>query len=269
MGTKKKSPDISKNTSRSTSGAVASNAGDDFHFQWGAQQLISLLNTKTDLTAVSVEDPSSFDIEKYDASELLAGDLYLYYGGSTFESCDKVELQQLKYAVSPKDKTWTKAKLLNKVRGKSVWSKFASAYLEFEKKHGKSKTQDKFTIRLISNFPVSNEIITLVNLASEYVSTGNNLSRFNTKLSSAQKTLSNSLKGGTTINTIKDFVLFLSSLKLDGKGSPSRLMQSLEAKVELNSYLTGFYEETFFKLVDLIRKMASPEGMEASHRSLK
>ena len=43
---------------KNNAGAVASNAGDDFHLIWACKKILKILEPNSQLTAVSVEGPS-------------------------------------------------------------------------------------------------------------------------------------------------------------------------------------------------------------------
>lgn len=47
---------------RNNAGAIASNAGDDFHLLWACRKILQTLDSDTNLTAVSVEGPSWYDL---------------------------------------------------------------------------------------------------------------------------------------------------------------------------------------------------------------
>ncbi len=43
---------------KSNAGAVASNAGDDFHLIWACKKLLEILKPNSELVAISVEGPA-------------------------------------------------------------------------------------------------------------------------------------------------------------------------------------------------------------------
>ena len=66
-------------------GAVASNAGDDFHLIWAGKKLLTVLKPNTELMAVTVEGPAWEDsVEIEDEHKLYSIDLAEYYGGKSF-----------------------------------------------------------------------------------------------------------------------------------------------------------------------------------------
>lgn len=77
-------------------GAIASNAGDDFHLIWAAKKCIEMLKADSKLNTMVVEGPAWEDsIQIQDQTQLLSIDLTEYYGGNSFESADSVVFSQL------------------------------------------------------------------------------------------------------------------------------------------------------------------------------
>ena len=84
---------------KNNAGAVASNAGDDFHLIWACKKILKILEPNSQLTAVSVEGPSWSDsIQDIDETKLYSIDLAEYYGGKDFSNADSVIFSQLKYS---------------------------------------------------------------------------------------------------------------------------------------------------------------------------
>jgi len=73
-------------SAKNNAGAVASNAGDDFHLIWACKKLLEILKPNDELTAISVEGPSWEDtIIIEDEQKLYSIDMAEYYGGKSFE----------------------------------------------------------------------------------------------------------------------------------------------------------------------------------------
>ncbi|MFV0343407.1 MAG: site-specific integrase [Anaerocolumna sp.] len=69
---------------QNNAGAIASNAGDDFHQIWAGKKLLDILKPNSKLTAISVEGPTWADsIEIEDEQKLYSIDLAEYYGAIT------------------------------------------------------------------------------------------------------------------------------------------------------------------------------------------
>ena len=70
---------------KNNAGAIASNAGDDFHLIWACKKILKILKPNSKLTAVSVEGPSwNESIQGIDEKKLYSIDLAEYYGGKDF-----------------------------------------------------------------------------------------------------------------------------------------------------------------------------------------
>lgn len=66
-------------------GAIASNAGDDFHLIWVGKKVIEMLKPDNELSAVVVEGPAWEDsVVVEDQSLLYSIDMTEYYGGKKF-----------------------------------------------------------------------------------------------------------------------------------------------------------------------------------------
>lgn len=76
-------------------GAIASNAGDDFHLIWACKKLLEILKPSSDLTAITVEGPTWADSVFISEEEALYSiDLAEYYGGASFEEANCVVFSQ-------------------------------------------------------------------------------------------------------------------------------------------------------------------------------
>ena len=73
------------------SGAIASNAGDDFHLIWAGKKVIEMLKPNSELDAVTVEGPAWEDsVTIEDQSLLFSIDMTEYYGGKNFGAAKKL-----------------------------------------------------------------------------------------------------------------------------------------------------------------------------------
>ena len=67
---------------KNNAGAVASNAGDDFHLIWACKKLLEIIKPNSELMAISVEGPVKADfVQIEDEDKLYSIDLAEYYVG--------------------------------------------------------------------------------------------------------------------------------------------------------------------------------------------
>lgn len=144
---------------KNNAGAVASNAGDDFHLIWACKKILKILEPNSQLTAVSVEGPSWSDsIQDIDETKLYSIDLAEYYGGKDFSNAESVIFSQLKYSAFCMDKTWTVSELCTntnkeKKKNNSIIRRLADTYNEYCKKY--TSVDRKLVLKLVSNRSLS------------------------------------------------------------------------------------------------------------------
>jgi len=144
---------------KNNAGAVASNAGDDFHLIWACKKILKILELNSQLTAVSVEGPSWNDsIQDIDETKLYSIDLAEYFGGKDFSKADRVVFSQLKYSAFHMDKTWTVSELCantNKEKNKnnSIIRRLADTYSEYCENY--TSVDQKLILKLVSNRSLS------------------------------------------------------------------------------------------------------------------
>lgn len=147
---------------RNNAGAIASNAGDDFHLLWACRKILQTLNSDTNLTAVSVEGASWYDsVDGTDGEKLYSIDLAEYYGGNNFLQADSVIFSQLKYSTFQMGKDWTLSELCtntNKEKNKnnSIIRRLADTYDKYCDEF--TAVNDKLTIKFVSNRNLSPDV---------------------------------------------------------------------------------------------------------------
>jgi len=92
-------------------GAVASNAGDDFHVLWATREMLRLLNANGDVTAVKVEGPPRDEVHAEIGEHGQAADITL-----TRDTLDGPAYRylQLKHSASNPQETWSWSRLLTR-----------------------------------------------------------------------------------------------------------------------------------------------------------
>ena len=92
-------------------GAVASNAGDDFHVLWATREMLRLLNANGDVTAVKVEGPPRDEVHAEIGEHGQAADITLTR--DTFDG-PAYRYLQLKHSASNPQETWSWSRLLTR-----------------------------------------------------------------------------------------------------------------------------------------------------------
>ncbi|MGE4298872.1 MAG: hypothetical protein AB7E47_12645 [Desulfovibrionaceae bacterium] len=157
-------------------GAAESNAGDDFHVLWACRKCLALLDRRSELSAVFVEDVSAFDMKNTKADAYLMADVSEYYGlkdGRAPEWCGlahatRVVVSQLKYSTRHPERSWTIARLTTisgKEKQRSVLSRFVDTLKAYLGKNARNEVLAKLQLCLVSNQPLDSALLQAVNEA--------------------------------------------------------------------------------------------------------
>ena len=136
-------------------GARGSNTGDEFHELWAVRQALRLLDATSDLEAITVEGVT------VSGSEWDGVDCALLFGGRSLKGADRVEMQQLKYSAANPNKRWIVSQVCRGRGGQletSLIRRLAEAFRALEKER-KGKSLDTIKISLVTNQPISPELI--------------------------------------------------------------------------------------------------------------
>jgi len=134
--------------------ALASNAGDRYHFVYVARRMLDLLYDR-DLRRVEIEGVAPEDEHLATGPDaFLAVDVAEYYGGETAAAAGEVVVIQLKYSPTAPRDPWTLARLTS--APKAVIGKLAKAYttLRTEAAH--------VTARIVTNQPLDSGVRTSI-----------------------------------------------------------------------------------------------------------
>ncbi|MCX5829683.1 MAG: hypothetical protein NTV58_17065 [Deltaproteobacteria bacterium] len=141
------------------SGARGSNTGDQFHEFWALQQVLDLLNPKTDLKAVGVEGVrTELPSQNADDPTWDGVDCALYYGGTRLETADRIEFAQLKYSAANPETLWSVARLSTNTAKKGNNSVIRKMADDFKAAKVLMKQGAPLQIRLVSNQALSAEL---------------------------------------------------------------------------------------------------------------
>ncbi len=251
----------------STPGARESNAGDEFHVLWAARRAVQLLNPRSELCKVVMENVSPVDADGVDeAGDLFLGvDLTEYYGGKDFSTAARVITSQLKYSTRHPTKAWTASRLCE-VRKKgqaSVIRRLADIYKGFVLQNPRDEVIRKLSIRLVSNQPAAADLQAVLSNAQEVlkaiaVSPQIQTAQLLKQLPAQNHNVIKALQAGTGL-TSGEFTDFLLTLDLSGCGEEARAFQRLRLIQELGPSVSNNPTAALRDLCDLIRREALPE----------
>lgn len=116
----------------SASGALASNAGDQYHFIFVARRMLRMLHPRYNLKLIVMEGVSSRDLNLGDGPEaFLAVDISEYYGGRDIQTAEHIVITQVKYSPTYPDKSWSLSRLCANTTSKprsSILGKLARTF---------------------------------------------------------------------------------------------------------------------------------------------
>ena len=120
--------------------ALASNAGDRYHFVYAARRMLDMLHPRNNLELIQMENVAEEDLVLENTPETFCGvDLTEYYGGMDRNSAEKIVFVQVKYSPTDPNATWTLNRLCTNKQtstgklkqGSSVLRKLANVFNAF------------------------------------------------------------------------------------------------------------------------------------------
>ena len=231
----------------STSPALASNAGDRYHFVYVARRMLRLLYDR-DLRLVEIEGVAAEDQHlAEDPSSFLAVDVTEYYGGETAKTAREVVVIQVKYSPTAPDQAWSLARLTG--APKAVIGKLADAYRALR------VDAQRVTVRIVTNQPLDDGVRSAIEAAK------NGNARRLASLAKTQPILA-SLKKATDFSwpLLADF---LRDFDLGGFNHPS--LGDEQARLSWELHQTAHGDVDMHSLVSRVQLAATP-GQPASFR---
>lgn len=244
-------------------GAVASNAGDDFHLIWACRKLLDLLKHNSPLTAVSIEGPSWEDsIVIEDGKMLYSIDIAEYYGSFNFEQASRVVFSQLKYSSYKMDTPWTTSSLChadNKAKSNSIIRRLADTFRGYKNIY--SSAESKLELKLVSNRSLSYELGQYLSEAKhilhtkKYKKTAYLLKDLSPECQTQCEILYNTSKLGSS-----EFLQFFDILNFDDCGTEIRSIQKAEIAQTLGKWGIDDIHNRYNNLIMRLREMMLPES---------
>ena len=213
---------------RKQSGALPSNAGDQYHFVYAARRMLHMLHPRLDLKLIQMEGVAPGDAELGGGpGSFLAVDVTEYYGGDDSGAADRIVLTQVKYSPLHPTRRWTLSRLCARQRqgkspgSQSVIRKLADSFHAFYGELG-DQGISKLTVRLHTNQPLlaklKKEIVAIRDLLRD-----KSPKKFRSVLqgfSCAACEVVDRLKRGTSLS-YRELGHFLCQWDLDGFGQAS------------------------------------------------
>lgn len=243
-------------------GAVASNAGDDFHLIWACKKLLQLLKPNSKLQAITVEGPAMEDAAILDdESKMYAIDLAEYYGGKDFDDAEQVVFSQLKYSAYQMEQPWTASNLCassNKQGNNSIIRRLADTYLGFVQTQ--KNVEQKLVLKLVSNRSLQPNLSTHLNECistlkkKRYTRTADLLKAISAECQiDIKKIYEASHLSSTT------FIVFLQVLDFQDCGTEIRSIHKAEIVQQLANWSIANVRNRYNDLIMHLRDMMLPE----------
>lgn len=228
--------------------ALASNAGDRYHFVYAARRMLDMLHLRNNLELIQMENVAEEDRVLEDTPETFLGvDLTEYYGGKDSDRAQRIVVVQVKYSPTAPNKTWTLDRLCtdkisstgNPKPGSSVLRKLANAFNAFYEKYHDT-ISEKFQIKLHTNQFLADTLKTHLEQAQALV-TGKNDTEGSKLLRATGGDLRVTLDKiqNTTNLSWKRLTSFLKSWDLSGFGQAMLSKKQGELFKLLSQYISG------------------------------
>lgn len=134
----------------------ASRDGHAYHEAWAARSALELLPPTTSLKAIALEGFSVEDTSELDAGTVEIADLVRYHGTATVARASHVEVVQFKYSIASADTPIRAADIAKTL------VKFASAEVNFRKKHGVALVEHVVRYDFATNRPIHPNLLTAI-----------------------------------------------------------------------------------------------------------
>lgn len=221
-------------------GAIASNAGDYFHYIYVVRQMLEMLHPRSLLKRIEIEGISQDDLPSINDTYIV--DVSEYFAGDNFRSAEKVIISQLKYSYANATQNWTLADICrndkdssgNEKPRTSLIGELAQLFDQYLGQYGES-VAEKLQLQIFTNRPIQPslkqriEIVlqTLENKSPDQIPSAlGKLSRNNQEID----LLLNQLQVATSFsNQWKNLGLFLKAINWEAFNQPDINQQKRQA----------------------------------------
>lgn len=244
--------------------APESNAGDDFHVLWASRKALEVLNAgRTNLKCITVEGPTPKEAEAVDQTgdKLLSIDLAEYYGGESLDEAKSVIFSQLKYSTRRSTVQYTLSNIAD--GNKSIIAKLSKTFKGYIDKFGREAVLQKLKIKLVTNRPVSSDLVKLIEKIQTYLENQpNSINKAVLEKSfSTEKNDIGRLHKYSSLSS-SEFVDFLRLLDFSDCGSDSRFYQKQHLIEAIGSYDSYDVMNLYNGLYMLIKDKMLPESRD-------
>lgn len=258
---------------RHVTGARESNAGDDYHFWWAARRALALIDPSGPLEVLTVEGLTYVDDPDDDFEAIDVGE---YLGGQDFASASQVVVSQLKYSTRHPERPWTVARLCAARRrrrsagtaasatvlNRSVLRDLGAVYRRLVGDHGRDTVLSKLRLRLVSNRPVDDPLMTALGRATATVHARQGPLRaadLLKTLQAADAAVIGQLRDNLGHLSSQDFCDFLTILDLSECGMHGRTSLEREVRGHMAELSPDRSDDSARALYDLVHHQALPD----------
>ncbi|WP_157895107.1 hypothetical protein [Verrucomicrobium sp. GAS474] len=217
-----------------------------------------MLIPKSQLRRVIMEGVSREQSSQDSKGHYLAVDLTSYFGGDTIQTADRIVIEQLKYSTRHPTIPWTAARLCESSKGPSLIAGLARAYQGLCEKHSSEALNAKISLRLVSNQPISPEVLETLTRLQIHLRNGKTLQAFSRKADASAKDLLTRFKKATKFKGSL-FTSFVTHLDLSHCGEESRELQRIKLIQEVGATGISSPGDAVSALTSLVRKQALPD----------
>jgi hypothetical protein len=238
-------------------GAPASNAGDRFHELWALKKALSLVSPAPTYHAMTVEGvPFEDSVAKEGNWD--AVDVCLLSGGETLKEATSAIFSQLKYSTTAPNANWTVSRLCksdSKTGNNSPIRKLADSFKAAEAAKESGNTNLQYKIQLVSNQPVSSEVLLL---CGKEPSSHRVVANADTKETGTDNEKKEKLRAATGLTKAK-FAKFCELLDFTECGSGPLLEQEAQAIFALEKLIVGDSRYPYLELLEYISNEMMPD----------
>lgn len=217
----------------------ASRAGDQFHYRWAARRALHLLDSRTDLVALSIEGSSPTETEgSLEAGEEVI-DVAEYYGDAEPANAACVRYMQLKHSTLQADQDWQPSGLEKTISG------FAEKFTALKNQLSLDHIAEKIEFWFVTNRGINAQFVEATEDAAE-----NRIARHPESLEKLKKFTN--LDGA-------DLAAFCKALHYEGRQDDYWEQRNI-LSAELNRYLAAADSDASLRIVDLVSRKALPES---------
>ncbi len=144
-------------------GAIASNAGDYFHFTYVVRRMLDMLHPRSSLKCIVMEGVNQKDLKS--THDIYIVDVSEYIGGDNFQLADKVIISQLKYSYANATQNWTLTELCRNEKDNSgnpkpqtsLIGELANLFKKYLEEYGETETR-KLQLQIFTNRPLQGDL---------------------------------------------------------------------------------------------------------------